>query len=427
MQSFAISHIAYVAAYHNWKTAERQKLNAIIRKAYREILGLYPHASTDKLLELGVHNTLEEIEEAVSTAQRNRLMQTRTGRYILKRLGIHGQESPKEQESTTVLPEGIRRGLQISPLPRHMHPEHNAERRKARARTLIDTHGTDTGALYVDAARYPDRTDTYVAVVIAATTGEIFTAGSIRAKTTQQAEEVAIALALTNPKCTTILSDSRSAILSYANNNVSESAVRLCGALPPRTVTTTVKWFPAHMGLLHSTKGHSNRNEEADQAARALTGRDASGCPDSPSAEQEPEEDSTINTYSGVLEWYRSSRRTMPPPHPRLTRQEAVTYRQLQTNSLLTPVLARHMCPEVYASDKCKWCASERATTAHILWDCRTHPTEAKEKGIPPQFITATRSCDYNTQLLAVQLVTEALDNQRPESDPSDGLRVSPG
>lgn len=52
VQSFAVSHVAYVAAFHDWKAAERKKLDAIIRKAYKAALGLYAHTSTDKLLEL---------------------------------------------------------------------------------------------------------------------------------------------------------------------------------------------------------------------------------------------------------------------------------------------------------------------------------------------------------------------------------------
>ncbi|KAG0443022.1 hypothetical protein HPB47_015372 [Ixodes persulcatus] len=73
VQSFAISHIAYVAAFHKWTLAERNKIDALIRKVYKIALGLPGNVSTQRLLELGVHNTLEEIAEAQRTAHLERL------------------------------------------------------------------------------------------------------------------------------------------------------------------------------------------------------------------------------------------------------------------------------------------------------------------------------------------------------------------
>ncbi|KAH7937536.1 hypothetical protein HPB49_012879 [Dermacentor silvarum] len=67
----------------------------------------------------------------------------------------------------------------------------------------------------------------------------------------------------------------------------------------------------------------------------------------------------------------------MPDPHPQLTREQAVLYRQLQTNSVLTPALARFICPDVYESTKCSVCNSATATLTHVLWDCKLNPEEA--------------------------------------------------
>ncbi|XP_077550569.1 uncharacterized protein LOC144163646 [Haemaphysalis longicornis] len=88
VQSFVASHIAYVAAYHNWLEHERNKINAIIRKAYKSALGLFESTSTSRFLKLGVHNTLEEIAEAQRTAQLERLSTTKAGRKILEDLGL---------------------------------------------------------------------------------------------------------------------------------------------------------------------------------------------------------------------------------------------------------------------------------------------------------------------------------------------------
>ncbi|KAH7959350.1 hypothetical protein HPB49_010511 [Dermacentor silvarum] len=129
-----------------------------------------------------------------------------------------------------------------------------------------------------------------------------------------------------------------------------------------------------------------------------------------------------MTTFNEIVKWYRLNRQTMPPPHPGLTRKEAVLYRQLQTGSLLTPVLAKHVCPSVYTSDVCRVCAKERATAAHILWDCGVNPREASEKTtIPPQLEDATRIYDQETQLKAVQQVSAALERQRPSETEENG------
>ncbi|KAH7937232.1 hypothetical protein HPB49_009266 [Dermacentor silvarum] len=112
----------------------------------------------------------------------------------------------------------------------------------------------------------------------------------------------------------------------------------------------------------------------------------------------------------------------MPPPHPGLTRKEAVLYRQLQKGFLLTPVLAKHVCPSVCMIDVCRLCAKERASAAHILWDCGVNPREASEKTTtPPQLEAATRIYDQETQLKVVQQVSAALERQRPSETEEKG------
>lgn len=304
-----------------------------------------------------------------------------------------------------------------------MNPEHNHERRLARAKALVDLHANDTGAVYVDAAEHQDQPGTFVAAVVAAATGKTKSAASFRASRAHQAEEVAIALAIADPKCTTVLSDSRTAVMNYARNNVCSVAARVLRGACDGAVS--IKWFPAHMGPSVSCKGNANHNETANAVARGLANRAAA-------VSAEPSEWQLFNiskdpmtAYNDVVKWYRLSRRTMPPPHPGLTRSEAVLYRQLQTGSLLTPVLAKHICPEVYESDVCRLCAKERATAAHILWNCELYPYEASAmKTIPLQFEAAARSGDYDTQLQAVQQVAAALDRQRPGNSAGEGASL---
>lgn len=97
VQAFVTSHITYVASYLKWQATERAKLDRLIRNAYKRAIGLPINTSTDKFLELGLHNTLDEIIEAHNVAQYERLAKTRTGRHILETLGIsyHTQHGEK--------------------------------------------------------------------------------------------------------------------------------------------------------------------------------------------------------------------------------------------------------------------------------------------------------------------------------------------
>lgn len=163
---------------------------------------------------------------------------------------------------------------------------------------------------------------------------------------------------------------SRIAVTNYAWNNVCGVAARVLRGTWVRDGAVSIKRFPAHMGPSVSCKGNANHNETGNAVARGAVNR-AAAMSAGPS-EWQPFDISKdpMTTYNDVVKWYHSRRRTMPPPHLGLTRSEAVIYRQLQTGSLLTQVLAKHMCPEVYKSDVCRLCAKERATAAHILWNC---------------------------------------------------------
>lgn len=174
---------------------------------------------------------------------------------------------------------------------------------------MTEIYADDEGAVYVDAARCPDRPNTYVAVAVSARTGETYSACSVTAQTATQAEEVAIALALTNPKCTTILCDSRSAISGFAKNTVCASAARIAsGARAGGTCgqVTYIRWFPAHAGA--GTGAHPNRNETADAVARELSGRAApprvSRADGEETMDQEP-----LLSGGEILQWYRLGRR----------------------------------------------------------------------------------------------------------------------
>lgn len=85
VQAFVISKITYVAPYLKWQAADKIKLEGLIRKAHKVALGLPVNASTELLMKLGIHNTLDEIIQAQQIAQYERLARTPTGRTILEK------------------------------------------------------------------------------------------------------------------------------------------------------------------------------------------------------------------------------------------------------------------------------------------------------------------------------------------------------
>ncbi|KAH7950218.1 hypothetical protein HPB49_021132 [Dermacentor silvarum] len=54
-----------------------------------------------------------------------------------------------------------------------------------------------------------------------------------------------------------------------------------------------------------------------------------------------------------ITKAYHLAHRTLPPPHPRLSRAEVVLLRQLQTGSLPSPGVMHRMYLETYPTDKC--------------------------------------------------------------------------
>ncbi|KAH7959066.1 hypothetical protein HPB49_008015 [Dermacentor silvarum] len=178
------------------------------------------------------------------------------------------EEAPKREEVS----KQVARRLVVLPLPRNVHPDRNKERRVARARALAETYADDAKAVYVDAAKHQRKPKTYVAAVVRATDGNVLNACSVRATSAEQAEEAAIALALSGiPEATTILSDSRTAIANFGRGSVGTPAASL---LPrAKSTTTHLRWFPAHVGVIPG--GAANRNEEADVVARELAYRAA--------------------------------------------------------------------------------------------------------------------------------------------------------
>ncbi|KAH6920277.1 hypothetical protein HPB50_028733 [Hyalomma asiaticum] len=135
----------------------------------------------------------------------------------------------------------------------------------------------------------------------------------------------------------------------------------------------------------------------------------------------------TDTDYGVILAAYREVRRAFPPPHRELPRAEAVKFRQLQTECVLTPALARHVCPDMFVDAKCSVCERELATLRHIMWGgCNSANSgngQCQDATYPEEVRAWIRSEDLKTQRRAIQRLEEALAKQRRKGadDPSNG------
>ncbi|KAM7300957.1 uncharacterized protein ISCGN_016532 [Ixodes scapularis] len=206
LQAFVITKITYAFPYLRLKKAEEQKIDILIRHAYKTALGLPKFTANEKLLALGVHNTFSELKEAHLTTQTARLSSTPTGRMILDRLGIEGE--PMADHPGPV-PGYIRKKIRIKPLPKNMNPQNQQGRREARARAMHRHLQRLQDVIYVDAANYQDSRHRFAICGVphprdsdAATP---LIAATVFTKNAETAEEAAIAAAIAFTEATTVL------------------------------------------------------------------------------------------------------------------------------------------------------------------------------------------------------------------------------
>ncbi|KAM7312054.1 hypothetical protein ISCGN_008959 [Ixodes scapularis] len=263
-------------------------------------------ASTERLMQLGAHNTLEEIIEAQETAQ------------------------------------------------------HNVGRRRARAVALL-RHVRDEprSACFVDAAQY-GCSASFAAVAIDHQ-GSILNSASFKDSTPSRAEQAAIALALLDNGRSHIYTDFRSAVRAFASNSISDEASKILGSkiISPHTIT----WFPAHLDSQQDSL--TNLNDTANSRARALTlraGKDA----DLQGGYLEFKD--IVFTFNEVTTHYRMGRRTFPPPHGKLSRSQAITLRMLPTRSYPSLAFFSIIAPDTFKSS-CPDCGSV-SSFDHMLWRC---------------------------------------------------------
>lgn len=256
MRAFVVSRTIYGTAYLRLTKGEVKKLNVLIRKAYKTALGVPSCTFSCGLLELGVHNTVEELWKAQKLAQMRRLNKTANGKWLLAQLGLiipGGKPEPLEG----LTPE-MREKISVSPIPRHMHPVHNAERRRARAESLGRLWNNDQNTLYADAAGPQEG---HMVAVVTTPDVRVLNSASMRTKVVTHGEQAAIALAIAyNPRAI-IFTDSQEACRHFVQGSVSILAHEILRRHPPEKVFLI--WAPK----THGTKGERGRQRHSPRSS----------------------------------------------------------------------------------------------------------------------------------------------------------------
>lgn len=144
VQAFVISRIIYVTPYLNLKKDEKEKINSMIKRAYKRAIGLPISTPNDRFDALGLHNSIDELIEAQQIAQFERLSKTTTRRHILRELCIAYGST---QEEAVTIPSVLREQLRTTPLPLNMDPTNNKNRRTARVQALTKQYGDNPEAV----------------------------------------------------------------------------------------------------------------------------------------------------------------------------------------------------------------------------------------------------------------------------------------
>ncbi|KAG0425474.1 hypothetical protein HPB47_027363 [Ixodes persulcatus] len=354
VEAFIVSRLTYGTPYLKLNKTEMNKLNAILRKAYKNALGLPEWTATDKLLTLGVHNSMEELQEAQIIPQLKRLDATTNGKWLLDRLGMAVPGGTQVPEGEEEIDHDTRQKFKISKLPKNMHPERDEGRRRARTAAIAHSWDNREGTLYVDAA---GPSLGLAAIAVASAQGKILRVASIRVDSAEQAEEAATALAVScNPQAT-VINDSQKACRNYARGVLGRPALRILKKVQVQAMGVHLIWAPGHMG-------HTG-NEAANAAARAALYRDSSPCP------VEPAPDMPYNKYLATL---RQVRKEFPAPHKSLSKKEEFIWRRLQTDTVTTPAKLHTWYPERFHSASCLFCGAPCADVHHLAWVCKKIP-----------------------------------------------------
>ncbi|KAG0429825.1 hypothetical protein HPB47_023253 [Ixodes persulcatus] len=209
--------------------------------------------------------------------------------------------------------------------------------------------------------------------VIAVCSTNYKTTASVSVENIDEAEEAAVALALTiatsRTKQATITSDSRTAISNFGDGKVGKAARKILQKKTPQTGSRfSLTWVPGHSG--HSGNEEAHALVTRAQQIRATSCRattDGDHCYGASPYDRGP------RAYNDILRSIRMQRKFMGAPHKRLSRTQESTWRRLQLHNTLTPRMLSRIWPDLF-SDKCEECGGVEGGWAHTYWMCPSNP-----------------------------------------------------
>ncbi|XP_077496877.1 uncharacterized protein LOC144107650 isoform X1 [Amblyomma americanum] len=295
VNSLVVSQVTYSLPYHVTIKAEKEQGETIFRKAYKTALHLPRNTSNDKLMQLGISNTFEELRECQLKAQIQRLSNTTTGRALLTKLG---REIEKPQNSRAAIPDPLRKKLCIQPIPRNMDPNLHANRKQVRAEFYERNMGHRDNTVYTDASLYP-QTHKNSAVAVVVNYHEHITSLTAEVSNITEAEEIAVALAANEGYRTgrslNILTNSQEACRNYTRGRISSMALKIFSRallLEGRPIHNII-WIPSHAEI--------RGNEGADNLARGMTSRAGTSLtPEGPQINCGDSYSELLNLYKGL-------------------------------------------------------------------------------------------------------------------------------
>ncbi|KAH7938574.1 hypothetical protein HPB49_025573 [Dermacentor silvarum] len=212
------------------------------------------------------------------------------------------------------LPPEWQQDIITRPLPRNMHPVHHENRRAARAKAY-DKYSDQAGAFFVDAAGPLHNRSTATVVHWGPVVARCISVTGIDITVM---EEASLALAMRNPIASFVLTDSQAAYRNFARGQVghlAQSILQQAAANRQEGQWKQLLWVPGH--------GGARGNQIAHASARELLHRDSA---ESSTAQLLADQDDPqpLLSYSEILQHLRLSRRTLPPPDPKLDKATQV-------------------------------------------------------------------------------------------------------
>lgn len=86
VQAFVLSRITCIIPCLILSKKDGDKINTLIRKATKHALSIPMSTSTNRLLRMGLHNTLDELVEGHLSSQKSRPAKAQAGRKVLEKI-----------------------------------------------------------------------------------------------------------------------------------------------------------------------------------------------------------------------------------------------------------------------------------------------------------------------------------------------------